>query len=178
MLSMASSSRRPKAWPILSRARVCGLSTITCDDLFKPFTSLGSTVMRNKGASRSSLVTGNMVIDGCSLNKSDWITRPGRGFPKSPCKAIVTRSPRLTFVPQRGNPIRLYQPQQPTSPAFHPRARRRSMQAIDDGILRRIRRDAYPAPKFEPAAIQPPVMRLDACVPAPVWSISCALSNW
>jgi hypothetical protein len=35
------------------------------------------------------------VMEGRAWNISDWITSAGRGLPKSPCKATVTKSPLL-----------------------------------------------------------------------------------
>src|SRR5215831_10981102 len=37
-----------------------------------------------------------MVTEGCSLKKSDWITKAGRGLPYAPGRMTVTRSPRDT----------------------------------------------------------------------------------
>lgn len=61
------SSSRPEAWPTFSRGTVVALSTITCERFFRPVSTLGSTSMRSRGAFRNSLVTGNTVMEGCSV---------------------------------------------------------------------------------------------------------------
>jgi hypothetical protein len=57
------------------------LSTITCERLCNLLPASGSTRTRNRGAPRSSLVTGRIVIEGWSLNRSDWMTNAGLGSP-------------------------------------------------------------------------------------------------
>src|SRR3546814_8943148 len=74
------------------------LSIMICDGLRRLLSAFGCTVTRSNGASTSILVMGRMVTVGCVLNRFDWTTRAGRGLPKSPCMAIITRSPRIYSV--------------------------------------------------------------------------------
>ena len=65
----------------------------------------GTALMRAGGAVTAAeaakagatyIVLGRMVTEGCTSNRSDWITSAGRGLPRSPCNATVTTSPRRT----------------------------------------------------------------------------------
>ncbi len=89
-VTMAASSRRPNAGPILARNGVCGLSTMTCDGLVNPFPGVGSTSTRTNGASTSVPVIGRTVTAGRSAKASAWMIKAGRGLPCSPCRATVT----------------------------------------------------------------------------------------
>lgn len=90
-----SVSMRPKGGVSLSRRTVMVLSTMTCEGFVKPFVPLGCRVTRSKGEATSVLVMGSTVALECSAKRSAWITNAGRGLPKSPCRAMVTRSPRI-----------------------------------------------------------------------------------
>ena len=155
--SIVSSSRCPITAPSLSREMDCGLSTITCDGLIRPFRSFEFTAMRNSGASRNSLVTGKMVTEGWLSNRSDWITKAGRGLPRSPCKATVTRSPRLI-----ANLRYRLRPQ--ATRQFRARAHLLAMIATDGGILRQSPRAVYPAPISVLGASRIRATRCDAFV--------------
>ena len=76
-----AASITPMVAPILSRATVTALSSITCEGVRKPLPAPGSMSTRNSGAARNSLVTGSTVTEGCAAKKSDWITSAGRGLP-------------------------------------------------------------------------------------------------
>ena len=45
-----------------------------------------------------------LMLAWLALNRSDWITRAGRGLPKSPGMATVTRSPRFMVRRLPGRP--------------------------------------------------------------------------
>jgi len=97
--SMASASSWPMIAPILSRFTDMALSTITWDRFLSPLAGVGSIVVRIRGASTSVPDTSNTVTVAVWSNWSDWMMTAGRGLPKSPGRAIVTRSPRFTRRP-------------------------------------------------------------------------------
>lgn len=80
---ISSSSSRPTRCPILDFGTVVILSTITRQCARKPFTfsSFGSTAKRNKGASVSSVVNAQMVVESVASKASSCKMMTGRGLP-------------------------------------------------------------------------------------------------
>jgi hypothetical protein len=63
-------------------ARATEVANLTCERRFNPRSRDGSTVMRNKGAATSVLMMGSrLMLASVALNRSDWMTRAGRGLP-------------------------------------------------------------------------------------------------
>ena len=99
--STASASNRPKASPILVRITVIALSIMICAGWRRPLVASGATVTRSSGASTKALETSRTVTVACSAKGSACMTSAGRGLPKSPCRATVTKSPRRTQGPRQ-----------------------------------------------------------------------------
>ena len=115
-------SRRPIDLPARSRAIVCGLSTMTCDDLRRPLSSVDSTSRRSKGASRNTLVKGKNRNAGTSVDQS-WlnnecgtrlIVREGQAVLHFRCSRSVARSSHSTALRSYGSSRRLRHCRRPT----------------------------------------------------------------
>ena len=78
---MSSSERRPTRTPTFDFGTVVILSTIIRHVMCNPLRRLGSTGSRNNGASVSSLVKAQMVIESVALKLSSCTIATGRGFP-------------------------------------------------------------------------------------------------
>ena len=78
---MSSSERRPTRTPTFDFGTVVSLSTIIRHFMRNPLRTLGSTGSRNNGASVSSLVKAQMVIESVALKLSSCTITTGRGFP-------------------------------------------------------------------------------------------------
>ena len=79
------------AGPTRSRFTVMALSIITCEGSARPFVAVGRTLGRRSGASTSVADRSRTVTVAVSPKRSDWMTTAGRGLPKSPGMATVTR---------------------------------------------------------------------------------------
>ena len=78
---MSSSEIRPTRTPTFDFGTVVILSTIIRHVMRNPLRGLGSTGSRNNGASVSSLVKAQMVIESVALKLSSCTITTGRGFP-------------------------------------------------------------------------------------------------
>ena len=158
MASISSSPKWPKTSPIRSRATDCALSSITSDISCNPLSGVGSTRIRKSGVSRSSLVTGKILTEGCSFkDPTERSALPEIGH-TAPCSAMFTRSPRLMSTLG-------CQQLHPTSPGAALRGRRSSICAIAADIPRRTSRAGYRAPRSAPGACQQHAARRGAFKP-------------
>ena len=72
---------RPMRRPSLALGMVVTLSAISRDGWSRPFAALGAIGRRNSGASVSSEVNPQMVIEAVSSKLSSWTMTTGRGLP-------------------------------------------------------------------------------------------------
>ena len=128
--------------PIFARGTVAVLSTATCEACRNPSLQLGRIMIRNRGQSCRSLVSGSTVADASAWNASACTTRAGRDLRQSPGKAIATRSPRLTSI-RRQAPRSWHRASAASRPRRRPdRGRQRRLQdcvGLDSNARRRRR---------------------------------------
>ncbi len=95
---ISSSSSLPMCAPTLILETVVILSTIKRDAARKPLRSFGSTRRRNNGASVSSVVKAQMVIEAVAPKLSSWTMTTGRGCPHSPYRQQRSRCRLASFI--------------------------------------------------------------------------------